>query len=130
MSGVSTSAGLFALTLLIAPFSVGSVFNFLTNLIFSGSIYLTSFNPSSFTMMDYRLCYKNSCSFTYVLPFNETEALIEYTFFTPSLEGKESYNELLTTYIKDILKITKQNILHHPKKYNVKIRWRPMLVSI
>ena len=68
------------------------------------------FDPSSFTMMDYRLNYKNSCSFTYVLPFSKTEALIEYTFFTPTLAGNEVYDELLTSYIKDILKINEYTI--------------------
>lgn len=68
------------------------------------------FDPSSFTMMDYRLSFKDSCSFAYVLPFSETEALIEYTFFTPNLEGREAYDELLTAYINDILKIKEYTI--------------------
>jgi lycopene beta-cyclase len=68
------------------------------------------FDPSSFTMMDYRLSFKDSCSFTYVLPLSETEALIEHTFFTPTLAGKESYDKLLAGYIKDILGIKKYTI--------------------
>src|SRR5690606_7648353 len=42
-----------------------------------------SFEPNVFTMMDYRFQYEESTSFIYVLPFSETKALVEYTFFTP-----------------------------------------------
>ncbi|HAD12022.1 MAG TPA: lycopene cyclase, partial [Saprospirales bacterium] len=43
------------------------------------------FDPERFTMMDYRLLYQNSTSFTYVLPLNRREALVEFTLFTRDL---------------------------------------------
>ncbi|MDN3596698.1 lycopene cyclase family protein [Zunongwangia endophytica] len=69
------------------------------------------FNPDEFTMMDFRLTYKNSTSFTYILPFSETEALVEYTFFTPYITEEAIYDEQLKKYIKDYLKLDSYEIL-------------------
>ncbi len=69
------------------------------------------FNPKVFTMMDYRLPYENSTSFTYVLPVSETKALIEYTFFTPFLTEEKVYDEMLNKYIKEVLKISKWTVV-------------------
>lgn len=65
-----------------------------------------SFDPGVFTKMDYRIKYKGSTSFTYVLPLSETEALVEFTFFTPYLTGDDVYDQYLKDYISNILKIT------------------------
>ncbi|MCL6218061.1 lycopene cyclase family protein [Zunongwangia pacifica] len=62
------------------------------------------FTTNQFTMMDFRLRYKNSTSFTYILPFSENEALVEYTFFTPFLTEETIYNEQLQHYISTYLK--------------------------
>lgn len=62
------------------------------------------FQPSVFTMMDYRIKYQDSTSFTYVLPFSENEALVEFTFFTPFLTEEKIYDEKLKEYISKILK--------------------------
>ena len=69
------------------------------------------FKPDEFTMMDYRFNYKNSTSFIYVLPFSETKALIEFTFFTPYTVDESVYDEALKTYIKSHLKIDAYKIL-------------------
>ena len=63
------------------------------------------FDPSEFTMMDFRLKYKESTSFTYVLPITPTKALVEFTFFTTFLTEEKVYDEFLENYIKNILKI-------------------------
>ena len=63
------------------------------------------FDPSEFTMMDFRLKYKDSTSFTYVLPISPTKALVEFTFFTTFLTEEKVYDEFLENYIKNILKI-------------------------
>ncbi|MDT0687131.1 lycopene cyclase family protein [Autumnicola psychrophila] len=63
------------------------------------------FDPSTFTMMDYRLKHKNSTSFTYVLPETSTKALIEFTFFTPFLAEEHVYDKMLKRYLSEILKI-------------------------
>lgn len=62
------------------------------------------FDPEIFTMMDYRIKYQNSTSFTYILPFSENEALIEFTFFTPFMTDETVYDEKLKEYLQKILK--------------------------
>jgi len=57
------------------------------------------FNPDKFIMMDYRLQHQNSTSFTYVLPFNPYEALVEFTLFIPTLIDKNLYDGYLKKYI-------------------------------
>ncbi len=73
------------------------------------------FDKSTFTMMDFRLKFPDSTSFTYVLPITETEALVEYTFFTPYLTEEAIYDTYLETYIKDILKIKQYEVLESEK---------------
>ncbi|HSP12568.1 MAG TPA: lycopene cyclase family protein [Salegentibacter sp.] len=63
------------------------------------------FSPEEFTMMDYRLKYKDATAFTYVLPVSETKALVEYTFFTPFLTEESVYDEMLKRYLKEFLKV-------------------------
>jgi len=69
------------------------------------------FDKSTFTMMDFRIKFPESTSFTYVLPLNENEALLEYTFFTPFLTDDPVYDSYLKRYIKEILKIDEYEIL-------------------
>ena len=69
------------------------------------------FNPQVFTMMDYRMQYKNSTSFVYVLPMSRKKALIEYTFFTPFITEESVYDEMIDKYIKEQLKIKQFKIV-------------------
>ncbi|HEY9184421.1 MAG TPA: lycopene cyclase family protein [Salegentibacter sp.] len=64
-----------------------------------------TFSPEEFTMMDYRLKYKDATAFTYVLPVTETKALIEFTFFTPFLTEDATYDKMLKRYLREILKL-------------------------
>lgn len=73
------------------------------------------FDSSVFTMMDYRLKFKESTSFTYVLPLSENKALVEFTFFTPFLTEEAVYDEYLKNYIEDILKIENYKIVESEK---------------
>ena len=73
------------------------------------------FNKSTFTMMDFRIKFPDSTSFTYVLPLNDFEALIEYTFFTPFLTEDSIYDTYLEKYIKDILKVEEYEIISTEK---------------
>jgi len=73
------------------------------------------FDPSEFTMMDFRLKYKDSTSFTYVLPISPTKALVEFTFFTTFLTEEKVYDEFLENYIKNILKINNFKITETEK---------------
>ena len=73
------------------------------------------FDRSVFTMMDYRLKFKESTSFTYVLPLSENKALVEFTFFTPFLTEEAVYDEYLKNYIENILKVENYKITESEK---------------
>jgi lycopene beta-cyclase len=62
--------------------------------------------------MDFSVSQENGTTFMYVLPTSETEALIEYTLFSPSILKKETYVRELKKYIKDVLKIENYTIEH------------------
>lgn len=73
------------------------------------------FDPSAFTMMDFRLKYRDSTSFIYVLPLSETKALVEFTFFTPELIDEDIYDQHLQDYIEKILKVEDYEITETEK---------------
>ena len=73
------------------------------------------FDPDVFTMMDYRVKYKENTCFTYILPTSETEALVEFTFFTPYLTEEAIYDNKLEEYISKILKIKNYEIIDSEK---------------
>lgn len=59
-----------------------------------------AFDPSVATLMDFRPSQQYGTTFTYVLPYSETTALIEYTLFTRDLLKPEEYDAALKTYIE------------------------------
>ena len=61
------------------------------------------FDPSQFVMMDYRIKWKDTTSFTYILPTSPYEALVEFTFFSPELVDDQIYDDHLKKYITQIL---------------------------
>lgn len=69
------------------------------------------FDPGRFTMMDYRLRWKDTTSFTYVLPLSRREALVEFTLFSPELLKNDDYDLMLRRYFDEILKISEFEIL-------------------
>ena len=76
-----------------------SKFNNYTKIIqhFKGWIIETDlpvFNTDQFTMMDYRLKDGDQTTFTYVLPLSSTRALVEFTYFTPTLVDEATYDTL------------------------------------
>ncbi len=68
------------------------------------------FDTTTFVMMDFQVKWQNSTSFTYVLPFSPTKAMVEFTLFTPDLIEYDAYDILLKKYIQDILKIDQYHI--------------------
>ncbi|MGN6294495.1 MAG: lycopene cyclase family protein [Chitinophagaceae bacterium] len=62
------------------------------------------------TLMDFRVHQQYGTSFSYVLPFDERTALVEYTLFTPSLLQKEQYDKELNNYITHQLQISAYTI--------------------
>lgn len=69
------------------------------------------FNTNSFTMMDYRSKDGEQTTFTYVLPFSKTKALVEFTYFTPHIVEDSIYNKYLKQYISDVLNIETYTVL-------------------
>jgi len=64
-----------------------------------------AFDPGTATLMDFRIDQKGDTRFVYVLPFSETEALVEFTSFSPALFPKEEYENELRQYIRKYLDI-------------------------
>lgn len=70
-----------------------------------------TFDEKSLTMMDYRLKDGEQTTFTYILPFSKTEALVEFTYFTDTCVDEDTYDRYIKIYIKDYLKIDKYRII-------------------
>jgi lycopene beta-cyclase len=69
-----------------------------------------AFDEKKATLMDFRISQKKGTAFCYVLPSSSSEALVEYTLFTPSLLQPNEYEAELKTYISDYLKIDNYTI--------------------
>lgn len=69
-----------------------------------------AFDTGAATLMDFRIPQNHGTAFCYVLPQSSTEALVEYTLFTPDLLPQEQYDEGLKRYIEQMLKITDYEI--------------------
>ena len=70
------------------------------------------FNPEIGRLMDFRVSQENGATFMYVLPTSTTEALVEYTLFSPRVLDKEVYTLELKKYIKEELEIDNYNLIH------------------
>ena len=68
------------------------------------------FDEETVTIMDYRLKWKDHTSFTYILPFSPTYALVEFTLFNQELLTTEEYEHKLKAYISDYLGIKHYSI--------------------
>ena len=60
------------------------------------------FTPETATFMDFSIYQRETTRFMYVLPTSTTEALLEYTLFSPDLLKKEEYETGILAYIKDL----------------------------
>ncbi|GAA4281265.1 lycopene cyclase family protein [Gaetbulibacter aestuarii] len=69
------------------------------------------FDKGQLTMMDYRLKDGEQTTFTYVLPYSEQEALVEFTYFTEHLVEEAVYDSFITNYITNYLKIENYTIV-------------------
>ena len=61
--------------------------------------------------MDYRLKDGNQTTFTYVLPFSKTKALVEFTYFTEKIVDESVYDAYIKKYIANYLKIDNYTVL-------------------
>lgn len=73
------------------------------------------FNDDTLTMMDYRLKDGAQTTFTYILPFSKTEALIEFTYFTEKVVDEAVYDMFIENYIKTYLNINSYEVLESEK---------------
>lgn len=71
----------------------------------------SKFDPKKPVMMDFRIEQHDECRFVYVMPFSETEALVEFTLFTEKLLDKELYDIELKKYLIDFLQISDYQVL-------------------
>jgi lycopene beta-cyclase len=61
--------------------------------------------------MDFSIPQMGNTRFMYVLPFSETEGLVEYTLFSSSVLPEEEYESAIKAYIEEKLECTKYEIL-------------------
>ena len=59
----------------------------------------SAFNPEQPTFMDFSIEQKGNTRFMYVLPFSETEALVEYTLFSKELLDTSEYETAIQDYL-------------------------------
>lgn len=69
-----------------------------------------AFDSSRFALMDYRYSDEKTTNFFYILPYSETEALVEFTEFSPRLYAEEDYVGKLENYIHSHLKLRDYSI--------------------
>lgn len=60
------------------------------------------FNSGVPVFMDFSIPQKGNTRFMYVLPFSETEAIVEYTLFSKDLLPTEEYENAIREYLKDL----------------------------
>ncbi len=69
-----------------------------------------AFDTSKIRMFDFRTEQGREVRFFYILPFSETEALVEYTLFSKHLIAQEEYDEKLEDYIHNQLNISEYQV--------------------
>ena len=65
------------------------------------------FTPQEPVMMDFRTPQHHDCRFFYVLPDSRTEALVEYTVFSPALLEPDQYATALEAYLENFFSLKK-----------------------
>lgn len=73
------------------------------------------FNPDKATFMDFSIPQKGNTRFMYVLPFSQTEGLVEYTLFSADTLAEEEYENAIKKYIRENLKCTEYEIKEKEK---------------
>jgi len=73
------------------------------------------FDPEQFCMMDYSFSDPGKTCFIYILPFSKTNALVEFTYFSPELVKDKTYENYIKTYLKNHLKIEHYKIYETEK---------------
>jgi lycopene beta-cyclase len=69
------------------------------------------FDPAEATLMDFRIEQAGETRFVYVLPFSPTEALVEFTVFSPALLAGADYDAALSDYLRRFLQVDDYTVL-------------------
>ncbi|MDA9663579.1 lycopene cyclase family protein [bacterium] len=72
----------------------------------------SEFNSDIGRIMDFGLTQKDGATFMYLLPISQTEALVEYTIFSPKILDNETYELEIKKYISEKLSINNYIILN------------------
>ena len=62
-------------------------------------------DPEIAILMDFRVDQSKGMHFVYLLPYSETEALVESTIFSTKIANEEFYKNSITDYLKDCFKL-------------------------
>lgn len=73
------------------------------------------FDPEIAILMDFRVDQSKGMHFVYLLPYSETEALVESTIFSTKIANEEFYKNSITDYLKDCFKVLSYEITHQEK---------------
>jgi lycopene beta-cyclase len=60
---------------------------------------IPAFNPALPSFMDFSVAQRGNTRFMYVLPFSETEAIVEYTLFSKDLLAETEYEDAIKEYL-------------------------------
>jgi len=73
------------------------------------------FDPAQATLFDFRTPQDGAMRFMYVLPWSPTEALVEYTLFSPTILDEQSYDEALRAYVEGVLNLRHYRIVEQER---------------
>ena len=69
-----------------------------------------AFDPEVVTLMDFKTRTDDQIQFFYVLPFSETEALVEATFISRSALPADVYETEIRSYLRDVLGVDRYDV--------------------
>lgn len=73
------------------------------------------FDASTVILMDFRCDQSHGLHFIYLIPFSESEALVESTLFSKNIENKKYYLNAIKSYLRDHLNIKSFKVLSEEK---------------
>lgn len=73
------------------------------------------FDPNRIRLMDFRIEQNDEVRFVYILPFSETEALVEYTVFSENTWHTDAYDQALRQYLTEELGVNHYTITHRER---------------
>ncbi|MGB2036971.1 MAG: lycopene cyclase family protein [Candidatus Poseidoniaceae archaeon] len=69
------------------------------------------FDPTTVTLMDFRVDQSNGMHFIYLIPFSDTEALVESTLFSTEKLSESFYREAIEAYVREVYDVSKFEII-------------------